>query len=149
MKKVYVAIILIVAVMGCGTESPFDAQVVGPSDLTLDLYSGGGNVTWQFTGPLVFKVLNSGGTKPLPGIDIEFYADGELTDKLGNVVGTANATGSYLKTKTNDQGAAEVFARDTFPPCDATSDLTYTSSVQAVAKAVTATWTASVTIKQC
>jgi hypothetical protein len=144
MKKVIAAMFLFL-VIGCGTEAPFDAQVQGPTDSSVTLFASVGG-SYSFSGPLMFKVLNAAGDKPLPGVDIEFFSDGTLTDSVG---GSALGTGSYFKTKTDDQGVARVFVKKTFPACDAAADVTYTASVDAVAGPAAAGWIGSVVVSQC
>ncbi|MBI4715350.1 MAG: hypothetical protein HY760_05365 [Nitrospirae bacterium] len=148
MKNVWLAAVL-VGLLGCGSDTPFDAQIVGPSDEDVTVYDADG-FDFLFTKPLIFKVLNADGDKPLPGLDIEFYADGVLSDKDGNAIGTAMVPGgSYLKTKTDDQGLAAVPVFDGFPACDADADITYTTLVHAVSGPASATWTGSVTVPMC
>jgi hypothetical protein len=148
MKKAILSVTLIFWV-GCGTEAPFDAQILGPSDQEVTVYSAGG-FTYAYTGPLLFTVLNADGNKPLPGIDIEFYTDGRFIDSNGAPVGTLLGTGdNYLKRKTDDAGVASVFVYYTFPVCDLDDDITYTTTVRVVTSADIATWTGSVTVPQC
>ena len=133
---------------GCGIGPPYaDHQIIAPSDATVTLYNGG---TYTFPGPLVFRVMDQNGTKPLPGVEVEFYSDGVLIDAEGNPIGKTLGTGNvYYKTRTDAFGAVQIFVQDTYPACDPDQDQKYTTAVHAVSGGVSATWTATVTVPAC
>ena len=143
---------MVLLMTGCGEDANFDAIIIAPEDLAplaVDGISGAGS--FSTTGPLIFKVVRSStDPKPVPNINIEFYAGGTggvVTSLALDPDGTIDLGGFY-QTRTDDVGVVKFFVLWTTPGCgSATEDISANANVQAVISADFQTWNAPITIK--
>lgn len=148
--------------LGCGDENaPSGATITGPGDLTVDYIDNFNFSLDQTAAPLEFQVLASDGTTPVPGVNIRFFAGGEVI-RLANRQGIAlNPSDSFFfETETDNRGLPEtdIYAVWGVPPCEgdpagdstvAGPDVTVTGSVEASIGVSTFTWTVTITSKGC
>jgi hypothetical protein len=96
-------------------------------------------------------VLDADGN-PAPGVTIRFFAGGAvfmLSDR--SAVALNSTDNRFFETTTNDQGLSptDIYAQWVVLPCDATADVSTTGTVTASIGFESATWTATITTKQC
>lgn len=134
----------------CGDETaPQGATISAPADLTVTYDPS--PVTDGTASPLVFQVLDADGN-PAPGVTIRFFAGGAvfmLSDR--SAVALNSTDNRFFETTTNDQGLSptDIYAQWGVLSCDATADVSTTGTVTASIGVASATWTATITTKQC
>ncbi len=139
------------SVASCGDETaPQGATISAPGDLAVT-YDPSPGVSGTAS-PLEFQVLDASGN-PVPGATIRFFAGGSvfmLSDRTGTVA-LNGSDATLFETTTNDQGlsSTDIYAQWLVPACDAAADVSTTGTVTASVGVASATWTVTITTKQC